>query len=387
MEADRFEQYYRYLFDISCIDRDKLFMSIPLYAIRFLKSLPDDVVGKCALLIRQDMSEYFKREFPEFVLLEISNESFLNKIPKIRGYYWRYVYRKILHNINYGVLMTFDEYRKECLFTKAGCGRVSVIHDLKGLKKDDTDHDWCYNFYDKLIRLSDRIIAISAYTKNDIIKYYGTSDDKVKVVYNGIQVCSKSIKPDDFPDNIRFVLYVNTLRDEKNPITLIKAYKEIRKNHQLKLVLVGKDTDGWKQTLLPYAKEHGFAEDIIKLQSISDANLRYLYEHAELFVTTSLHEGFGYTPIEAAIYGCPVISSTCEALPDTTRMMLNYYEPATDENALINKVEQLLASMPSEKQLEELSSFFRYHYSPQKQVQSILDILEEVMSKKENSGC
>ena len=94
-----------------------------------------------------------------------------------------------------------------------------------------------------------------------------------------------------------------------------------------------------------------------------------------MFVTTSLREGFGYTPIEAAIYGCPVVCSTSEALPETTRNLLFYYEPATDEWALAKKIFEVTEKMPSKYNISKISKEFRELYTADYQNKKIIKLL------------
>jgi glycosyltransferase involved in cell wall biosynthesis len=92
-------------------------------------------------------------------------------------------------------------------------------------------------------------------------------------------------------------------------------------------------------------------------------------------VTTSLCEGFGYTPIEAAIYKCPVISTIQDSLPDVTEGLVNYYYPALDENALADKMIEVFAHYPSTETLEAISEHFKEIYAPQIQEHAIHQIL------------
>ena len=142
-----------------------------------------------------------------------------------------------------------------------------------------------------------------------------------------------------------------------------------------KLVVVGRETDYWREKMLPYIELQGMSEYIIRVSDISFEELRWLYSHALLFVTPSLHEGFGYTPIEAAICGCPVISSTCESLPDVTQGRVIYYEPATDDQKLAEKITEMLNNPLSQKHLDETASLFSRLYSPITQWSNIYHLL------------
>ena len=102
-----------------------------------------------------------------------------------------------------------------------------------------------------------------------------------------------------------------------------------------------------------------------------------MYENAKLFITPSQHEGFGYTPIEAAINGCPVISSTCESLPEATMGMAYYYDPVDDYNELAKKMGEVLDNPPSQDRLMYISKTLSEAYSTSKQVDSIKRILIE----------
>ena len=95
-------------------------------------------------------------------------------------------------------------------------------------------------------------------------------------------------------------------------------------------------------------------------------------------MTTSLKEGFGYTPIEAAMCGCPVISSTCEALLDTTKELLHYYEPAQDAKILSRKILHVLNNTPSKKELDGIACKYKELYSPEKQYQSFKNIFNSL---------
>ena len=65
--------------------------------------------------------------------------------------------------------------------------------------------------------------------------------------------------------------------------------------------------------------------------------------------------------------GCPVISSKCEALLDTTKDLLFYYEPAQDAGELSKQICYVINNPPSKKKLDDIAYKYREIYSPQKQ--------------------
>lgn len=113
------------------------------------------------------------------------------------------------------------------------------------------------------------------------------------------------------------------------------------------------------------------------MQNLSEEALKYLYEHAQLFISPSLREGFGYTPIEAAICKCPVICSRCEALPDTTQNKLIYYHPPQDTKALGDTIMHTLQNPPSSRQLNQISADYTNAYSCSKQVQDFMYLFQK----------
>lgn len=129
---------------------------------------------------------------------------------------------------------------------------------------------------------------------------------------------------------------------------------------------------------MPFIKEHGFENRVHVLFGISDEELRCLYENADLFVTTSTHEGFGYTPIEAAIYKCPVISTRCEALADTTQGKFTYLDSPFDDDKLSTLMLEIIKKEKDMVLLMKISEFFKNMYDVHKQKDEILKVLGEV---------
>lgn len=320
------------------------------------------------------MVEYLKEINPDLNYIIIRYNKLISKIPKIGSLYIYLQYRWRLMHTDYDSVLIFDELRRSNLF-HTNKRKIAVIHDLKRLK-DSKRTSGVYRYYKQLIESCDSLIAISEFTKQDILKYYNVDERKIHVVYNSVCLPAVSVKPRCFAALKKYILYVNALHPYKNALTLVKAFNEIRERFDLDLLFVGDSTDYWENEVMAFVRGNGFADRVIRLDNLTNEELKYMYEHATLFVTTSLHEGFGYTPLEAAICKCPVISSRCEALEETTMNMVNYYEPARDAEALKEKMVEVLDRLPSKEELARVAEAFSIAYNPERQAVKILNVMD-----------
>jgi glycosyltransferase involved in cell wall biosynthesis len=215
------------------------------------------------------------------------------------------------------------------------CRKILTIHDLSFLRYPDffsIKKNLWHDFINikKLAKNSDTIVAVSENTKKDIIELLGVSENKIKVIYSGVDPRFKPIAKEDrdsadvkknynLPD--RYILSLGTLEPRKNLEGLIKAFEIFKNDHKdfddLNLVLVG--GNGWKyKEIFKTWRMSKFKEDIIFMGYIPAGVKPYVYNSAELFVCPSYYEGFGFPPLEAMACGTPVISSSVSSLPEIT---------------------------------------------------------------------
>lgn len=346
--------------------------SIPLYIWRFVTSIKPENRKNYILLFNSAYADAMHKLLPDFEYAHLKlpyDGSPLRHL--FRSYRAQYFKRKT-DAVDCDVLFNAVD-SDQFSYLASTHKRVIVIHDLKGIKNGGSiTRKLFYNFYRNSIKNADAVIAISAYTKDDILKYYpGTNPDKIHVIYNSVPFNDTIEQPEGFDGGKEFILNVNTLLPHKNPLTLLKAYNLIKDKTVASLVMVGRRTKYWDDVLMPFIEENALTKRVVRLQDVSDSELHYLYKKASLFVTPSLHEGFGYTPIEAAMFGCPVLSSKCEALPDSTQGLLNYYDSAMDEDELSTKILSLLNNPPNEDRLCTIAEKFKSSYAPEIQREQI----------------
>ena len=195
------------------------------------------------------------------------------------------------------------------------------------------------------VKRAKKIIAVSEFTKQDIISNFKIEPDKIIVTYEGVANLAKgndtlfTAKLNDkeilssYNINFSFLLYVGNAYPHKNLEKLIDVFSAIYKNNpNLKLVLVGRD-DYFYTKIKQYAIKTGLYDNnkteqpIIFPGYVPDAELEILFKKALVYVFPSLYEGFGLPPLEAMAKGCPVISSDRSSLPEILGEAAIYFDP------------------------------------------------------------
>ena len=213
----------------------------------------------------------------------------------------------------------------------------------------------------RLCEAADRIIAISETTKKDIIDIFGTSADKIKVIYHAtnfdsIQVLKPSI---NFHQN-KFLLCTGNRDAYKNFLTFLLAVAPLLKeNKKLILICTG---PVFNETEKKWINDLELQESVLHYYCANDNELAYLYRNAECFIFPSLYEGFGLPLLEAFACECPVVCSPGGSLREIAAEAAVYFDPKNLKSIResINKVisderlrEELIIS--GKKRLEEFS--------------------------------
>jgi len=189
-----------------------------------------------------------------------------------------------------------------------------------------------------------RVIAVSEYTKRDIVKHLKVDREKVDVIYPGVEQLVlgterftntpqfESYLADRFNIRRSYLLYVGSAYPHKNLERLLRCYELLRvKYHRnWQLVLVGKDDYFYNQ--LRESSQHSsideqIKKDIIFTGEVSDKDLDGLYRSAKMLVFPSLYEGFGLPPLEAAARGVPTVVSQTSSIPEVMADAAAYINP------------------------------------------------------------
>ena len=382
-------------------DKLTMFYGFSVDIIKFVQAIPEEHVKNYILLFNKDSEVEMHALFPHFKYacvdqpFNTSNAS-SNTIKKIYGIIEnRRALKKFLNSCEADVF--FNHLNTDYItWFKSKIPYVSMIHDLTLLKigpkgiRGFLQNKFLSAYYRFKIKNCSRVICISDFTRNDVVNYFELSNKDTKkliTIHNVVEEIESSKAPVGYDFTQKYILCVNGIRKCKNIVTLVKAFALLKDKTDLNLMLVGSlnEKPYWENEVLPLIKDKGLNERVYRLEYLEREELRYVYEKAELFVTTSLNEGFGNTPIEAAYYRCPVVCSRCDSLPEVTMGLVNYYDPPTDATQLSEVIINILKHKPKENDLIDISNKFKTAYSSSKRIAAIENVFASVYKGEYNN--
>ncbi|MBN2884898.1 glycosyltransferase family 4 protein [Patescibacteria group bacterium] len=214
------------------------------------------------------------------------------------------------------------------------------------------------------------VIAVSEFTKDDIVKKLGIRADKIAVTYEGVAILSNEDKIDSkdavlindkqvlssYKFHAPFLLYVGNAYPHKNLDKFLEVFSSLRYTHpDISLVMVGKDDYFYQRVKRVARNLHLWREDtdngkVFFPGYVSDNDLKVLYRQALLYVFPSLYEGFGLPPLEAMSQSCPVISSNQGSLPEILGESAVYFNPY-DKVDMLTKITALIDNKSARESL------------------------------------
>ena len=187
------------------------------------------------------------------------------------------------------------------------------------------------------MKRADKIIAVSQFTKSEIIKYLGIAPEKIEVIYNADieRVKEKyGIEGDYF-------FYLGTLEPRKNLERLINAYAVLLAKHKKLPLMVIAGKKGWLyEKIFEDVRQLNIEDKIIFTDYVPTEDAPILMNGAKAFLFPSLYEGYGMPVIEAMACGTPVLTSDCSSLPEVAEGCAVMIDPLSVES-LTNGLEQL----------------------------------------------
>lgn len=234
---------------------------------------------------------------------------------------------------------------------------VSTIHDLYPYEFPE-NFGYPQVWFNKLflrqcVHNSDGLVCVSKCTLGNLEEYFPKirENKQTRVIYNVVDLAD--IEP-KYPSQLgkdfssRFLLTVAQHRKNKNLDLLIRAYDTLRHDSRLdpKTLLLAVGSHGPETEHLRHLVQSRQLEDhVLFLSGLEDGELRWLYEHAALFVMPSSTEGFCLPLVEALTSSCPVVCSDIPIFREVGALRCRYFQ--LDHDAQANLVSAIASELTS----------------------------------------
>ncbi|MBS1489894.1 MAG: glycosyltransferase family 4 protein [Bacteroidetes bacterium] len=207
-----------------------------------------------------------------------------------------------------------------------------TVHDLNFmLKYHGWKRDWELYKMQREIKKADAVVAISNFTRQEILKHLDVGEKKISVIYNGLNIpIEEEIKP-SFVNFGAYFFSLGIISPKKNFHVLLPLLKKME---GVSLVIAGNKEGHYAKRILDEAQELGVADRVYLPGEITEGEKRWLYRHSKAFLFPSLQEGFGLPVLEAMNEGVPVFCSNHTALPEVGGPQAYYFTDFHPDNML-----------------------------------------------------
>jgi glycosyltransferase involved in cell wall biosynthesis len=252
---------------------------------------------------------------------------------------------------------------------------VATFHDLFVMTGDYSTAEFRARFTEQAryaAARADAVIAVSAFTRQQVIGLLGTDPARVHVVHHGIRALADASAP---VDREKIVLNVGAIQKRKNIARLVQAFECLPDDWQL--VLAGSSGYGAAEILARIERSPARSR-ISVIGYVSPEELGRLYRRATIFAFPSLDEGFGMPVLEAMAAGIPVVTSNRSALPEVAGHAALLVDPE-DTDALRQALRRLSEDAELRDELARLGTRWARDFTWEKAVRATWDVYQTLL--------
>ncbi|MES2265314.1 MAG: glycosyltransferase family 1 protein [Bacteroidota bacterium] len=292
------------------------------------------------------------------------------------------IYRSLVHKVffpfrnSFGVVHFTDQTcRLRPWMVKSK--RIMTVHDINNIHlsfKSERNKNKRINRLRRYIGYCDKVVAISQFVADDILKFFPEAKEKLTVIYNG---ADQLIVPDNhlpaYVPSKPFIFTIGLLSVQKG-FHLLPA---LLKNNDYELVIAGQETPH-KAHIIAEAVKHNCQDRLTITGPVSDADKAWYFKNCAAFGFPSIAEGFGLPIIEAMHFGKPVFLSKFTSLPEIGGNVAYYFdsfEPEHMNYVFTTGMEDYLSNNKAEEIIKHAAKF-TWQASAQQYLQLYQDCLK-----------
>jgi glycosyltransferase involved in cell wall biosynthesis len=212
--------------------------------------------------------------------------------------------------------------------------------------------------YWKALEKARKVIVSFDHVKADLLKYFGLPEEKIHVCpipYRAISLQSPTpaaaqAYTEKYAAWNLFLLYPAHTWEHKNHLQLLRALKEVRRQHtsQLKLICTGGTRHHYHAQVVRQVEELGLEDAVLFAGLLPEDELQWLYQHTALVTIPTKYEAGSFPLFEAMFEGVPVICSNVTSLPETILDQRFIFDPHD-----VQALSELIFRMITDEQLRQ----------------------------------
>lgn len=263
--------------------------------------------------------------------------------------------------------------------------KVTTVHDLTTTRFRNpsknpivfTLKQWVYIWLTKRVaRNSAAIITPTQFVKKDLAAFSSIDPAKITVTLEAADTIQEQSKPIASLENKAFIMFVGRPLPHKNLRRLLAAFAELHGRRKELYLMIGGTINASHASYVAYAQSLHIDKFVIFTDWISDGQLKWAMQHTQAYVWPSLSEGFGLPPLEAMLYGAPVVSSNATCMPEVLGSAAHYFDPL-DVTAMADAIDEVLSNKILRGRLVEAGKIQVAQYSWQRMAEQTLKVYIE----------
>jgi glycosyltransferase involved in cell wall biosynthesis len=254
---------------------------------------------------------------------------------------------------------------------------VVHVHSTEFDRSGEHVNQKVYDIEKQGVRAAAKVIAVSNFTKNTILKHYGVPSEKVEVVHNAVEHNGNESQHVSLDKTDKIVLFLGRITMQKGPEYFLAAAKKVLEEiNNVKFIMAG-DGDMMHRTV-ELAARMGIGHKVLFTGFLRGEDVDRAYQMADLYVMPSVSEPFGIAPLEAMNRNVPVLISKQSGVAEVVSHALKV--DFWDINEMANKMIAVLKRPPLQETLSRNGFHEANKFNWEDSAMKVQKIYEEVIA-------